>query len=573
MAMTTSVTRSRRAEGLRHPHPQPISHPPQLIATAKAQNNQHFAANSHRTKRQLDPSSRECDIIVPKKARFTTGIAVEIPTRSSFQSRSVREAREAREASDAKPPQQAPAKPAITSPVLNPTPTPTPTPTPPNPSRAPPPSTTTTTTSIQKNGLTKHQEKVVNGLKHELNRLQPVVPEPKDQGRKLRSAEATRFKSELSAYFPDYDEVIGNDPKEQHILNLDTPILVSSAPPTHHKPALPSNNRQDGSQSYAREGSSVRSYSDALFTDLYDSQTIDFHFLDTRYKGKPLDDPLPDSSFEPSHRKAEKLERSIRNLEKGRAQHEKDQIIRLLDALQGPDWLRVMGVSGITESRKKTFEPAREHFIRGCQAILEKFRLWAAEEKRRKQAKERAMAEAEAEAERLAEEEKNDKAQRSADNESAAEDAEEEDEVEEAEIADSDEEMADADRRAGDNDGDPPDYSDVDASIAKQLQEEARAAAKKSPRKAKRPVPPPPPPPPLPSEPEPYREFKSFFRHKHQRDHALSKNRRRSRNAFAWGLPVPEVAERDFSLPEEFCDEDTLKSHARRKRRDRRRKD
>ena len=24
-----------------------------------------------------------------------------------------------------------------------------------------------------------------------------------------------RFKSELSAYFPDYDEVIGNDPKEE----------------------------------------------------------------------------------------------------------------------------------------------------------------------------------------------------------------------------------------------------------------------------------------------------------------------------------------------------------------------
>jgi hypothetical protein len=28
----------------------------------------------------------------------------------------------------------------------------------------------------------------------------------------LRSQEATRFKSELSAYFPEYDEVIGNDP-------------------------------------------------------------------------------------------------------------------------------------------------------------------------------------------------------------------------------------------------------------------------------------------------------------------------------------------------------------------------
>ena len=34
------------------------------------------------------------------------------------------------------------------------------------------------------------------------------------QGRKLRSQEGVRFRSELSAYFPEYDEVIGNIPKE-----------------------------------------------------------------------------------------------------------------------------------------------------------------------------------------------------------------------------------------------------------------------------------------------------------------------------------------------------------------------
>lgn len=68
--------------------------------------------------------------------------------------------------------------------------------------------------------LTRHQEKVKNGIKHELDRLQPnatdATQQPKEQGgRKLRSQEQTRFKSELSAYFPDYDEVIGNDAKEQ----------------------------------------------------------------------------------------------------------------------------------------------------------------------------------------------------------------------------------------------------------------------------------------------------------------------------------------------------------------------
>jgi hypothetical protein len=59
-----------------------------------------------------------------------------------------------------------------------------------------------------------HQQKVANGIKHELDRLQPNAADLKDEKRKLRSQEGTRFKSELSAYFPEYDEVIGNDPKD-----------------------------------------------------------------------------------------------------------------------------------------------------------------------------------------------------------------------------------------------------------------------------------------------------------------------------------------------------------------------
>jgi hypothetical protein len=67
----------------------------------------------------------------------------------------------------------------------------------------------------QEQNLTKHQAKVINGIKAELDRLQSQPLLTREQGRKLRSQEATRFKSELSAYFPDYDEAIGNDPKEQ----------------------------------------------------------------------------------------------------------------------------------------------------------------------------------------------------------------------------------------------------------------------------------------------------------------------------------------------------------------------
>lgn len=44
--------------------------------------------------------------------------------------------------------------------------------------------------------------------------MQPSEANTKDEKRKLRSQEGTRFRSELSLYFPEYDEIIGNDPKE-----------------------------------------------------------------------------------------------------------------------------------------------------------------------------------------------------------------------------------------------------------------------------------------------------------------------------------------------------------------------
>ncbi|EDO65466.1 hypothetical protein NCU10806 [Neurospora crassa OR74A] len=579
MATSTSVTRSRRAEGLRHPHssntvtyrshsspqnhaaqhplanatsaeqsPSPIK-PPNTATTTTTTTVQ------QRNKRSLEP--RECDPVPPKKARYE--FAVEIPARPSFrQSASIDSSR------DAKPP-------TPTAPNPKPVVTVTAAPKPPNPSTRAPPTTAakpSTTATKQPSGLTRHQEKVVNGLKHELSRLNPNAADTiKEGGRKLRSQEGTRFKSELAAYFPDYDEVIGNDPKEQHLLNLDTPIVIGG---TH------------GFRPRPIESYPIRGYGDALFTDLYDSQTINFSFLETQHKGKAAlkDDPLPDSLYETAHKKAERLERSIRNSEKGRAQHEKDQIIRLLDALQGHDWLRVMGVSGITEGRKKQFEPAREHFIKGCQAILEKFRRWAAEEKRRKRKKDRTSnAESGGKGGKGGKGAKANKPQGGGKNgKRKHEDAKhkvelkdhrkDEDAAKHRVIADSDEEMEDQEQDTGESDGDPPDESDVDASIAKQLREEAIAAAKKKPsKKGKRPIPPPPPPEP---EPEPYREFTSFFKKPYQRDAALNKNRRRGRNVLAWGQPVPDGDEREFALPQDIMDEETLKAHARRKRRDKR---
>ena len=519
------------------------------VATRSAQN----IHPSARSKRPFEPSPRDFDAIKQKKAKITVEILSRHPA--------------------VKPPRHADSLSARTQ-QRQQQPLPLPTVARPNRSIAPAPATTD-----QPPAVTKHREKVINGIKHELDRLQPSSSDTKDERRKLRSQEATRFKSDLSAYFPDYDEIIGNDPREQRkeprasctyggtgssnrsadVLNIETPIVVLDPAPNQHPPAQLSAEPTSAPRPHDHP---VRSYGDALFTDLFDSRRVDFGFLEAQYKGKTADDPLPDRYFEPAHRKAERLERSIRNSEKGRAQHEKDQIIRLLDGLQGHDWLRTMGVSGITEGRKKTFEPAREHFIKGCKLILEKFRLWGLEEKRRKQEKDRALAE---EARARAEEEESQGREESVGDEEAEEESEEEDADQPA-----DEEMDDGDGDDG-SDGEPPEYSDVDESIAKQLREEAMARSKVAARPtAKRPKTSHTQGLPAPPEPLPQKDFTSFFQKRYQREAALSTSRRKGRTVLAWGHPVPEPPARDFELPEEYRDEDTLRARARRKRRDRR---
>ncbi|ROV88808.1 hypothetical protein VSDG_08976 [Cytospora chrysosperma] len=372
------------------------------------------------------------------------------------------------------------------------------------------------------------------------------------QGRKLRSQEGVRFKSELSAYFPEYDEVIGNISKEYHVLMLDTPIVIVDTSSSSASTSLPHSEPHPDPSTFP-----IRTFGDDLFTNLHDSQTIDLSWLESQYKGKALSDPLPDSYYEPAHRKESRNEKITRNAEKGRSQHEKAQVIRLLDGLKGPDWLKTMGVSGITEGKKKQFEPARAHFVQKCEVVLDKFAKWAAEEKRLKLEKDRAARET-------------NRASQVTGSSNADEDEEEEEEDEEEEEEDADDEVAEAsageeeadevDEEAEESDGDPPDMSDVDASAAKQLHEEAMARSRLAAKSARqRPVTVSLPPPPQP-------EFTSFFRKPWQRDAALNKSRRRGRTVLAWGQPIPEPEERDFDLPEEYRDEDMLRARARRMR-------
>ena len=242
-----------------------------------------------------------------------------------------------------------------------------------------------------------------------------------------------------------------------------------------------------------------------------------------------------------AHRKAERLEKQLRNIEKERAQHEKVQLDRLLEELKGPDWLKVMGISGVTESEKKLYEPKRTFFIKEVAGLIEKFRHWKEEEKRRKIEKEQAL---------VVEEEE--------------EEAEQADDVE-AEA--DDEQSPDSERGVpgSPTSQSPPTSftsprSDIDALAARQLHIEAKASSHALGRKHV----------PLPSrQPQQYKPFTSFYTKRHVRDAAVA-GHRRGRKITAFGESVPELEEAEFALPPTMLTEAAVKAQARKKRRLRR---
>lgn len=266
-------------------------------------------------------------------------------------------------------------------------------------------------------------------------------------------------------------------------------------------------------------------------------QKLDFSSIE-KGAGSIPEDPLPDSVYFNAHRRAERREKQLRNIEKNKAQHEKDNLERLLEGLKGPDWLRVMGVSGITDGEKKEYEPKRDFFIREVAALLEKFKAWKEEEKRRRLERE--------EAERV-----------------KAEADEGESTNEELE---SPEESGDVDHES--EDSHHPDQTDLDASAARQLHQEAILAtgARTMPgRQSKF------------SRAKPddnvdalNKPFTSFYAKPYQRAAAVGNVRRSGRTATAFGQPIPEIAECEFKLPEGILTTEAIIARARTRRRLRR---
>ena len=253
---------------------------------------------------------------------------------------------------------------------------------------------------------------------------------------------------------------------------------------------------------------------------LNNAQRVDFSSIERNLR-HITEDPLTDNVYFKAHRRAERQEKQLRNIEKERAQHEKVQLERILDGLKGHDWLKVMGISGVTDSEKKLYEPKRDHFIQEVGSLIEKFKIWKEEEKRRKIEKEQNV---------LTEEDGGNESEAGLD---------------------------------GGSDGDPPDFSDVDAWAARQLHQEASSATELQTGKkrhvgikltsaAKAPV--------------HEQPFTSFYSKPYLREAALGKHRRgRARSAF--GQPLPTISEQAFDLPQDMLTQDAIAASARSRRR------
>lgn len=306
----------------------------------------------------------------------------------------------------------------------------------------------------------------------------------------------------------------------------------------------------------------------------------------------PAVDPLNEELYFRAHRKFERQEKQLRNIERDRAQHEQQQLDRLLEDLRGQDWLRVMGLTGVHENEKNLYEPKRQILIQELVALVNKFQTWKDVEKRRKMSKDKPLL--------LAEETVSQPRARPRSQKQPL----------------GPEELSEEGSPLTDTPSTPPDPHDVDALAARQLHQEARSASVAKHRKSlsenrklgtksgddhtkptskskdttntststkdpvKRqktlldmnfipsaPAPTLPPPPPPPHD----KPFTSFFEHRSIRDAAVAMIDGTPRNItqtiLAFGHPIPEAGEQDFQPPPEILTEEAIYSSRRQMRR------
>jgi Something about silencing, SAS, complex subunit 4 len=305
-------------------------------------------------------------------------------------------------------------------------------------------------------------------------------------------------------------------------LDVDTPIYIVDEPLKSKPPATtsPDSLRKSVSPTRTRKQRAVTPPRDTSNPSLPPAQSsttfqvLDYSSIARHIRSDGEEDPLADAHFFTQHRRAERKEKQLRNIEKERAMHEKQQLERLLDGLQGPDWLRVMGITGVTAGETRDWEPKRDYFIKEVEALVDKFRVWKQEEKRIRAEKEAALA------------------------------ARTEDEDEDGEESEASE--------ASKVNGQPPHTKDP----------QARAPEPPKPKRPPRPhgfllpfVP-----------PESTTPFVSFYSKSHLRAAAMGKHRH-GRNATAFGQSIPDFEEHEFELPDDYIDPQFLRDNARQRRR------
>jgi hypothetical protein len=405
-----------------------------------------------------------------------------------------------------------------------------------------------------------------------------------EEKRTLRSQDdGPRLKSELAVYFGNYEDIMFDAPHDTELITVDTVLYITddsqkaggmndspnkSRASTKTSP-MANKSRKSSLNGTLPPSSPLRSTANQF----NGSPSLSLDVIAKTLPDNP-EDPLTDAHFMKSHKRAERREKQLRNIERDRAMHEKVQLDRLLDGLQGHDWLKVLGITGITDGEARKYEPKRDYFISEVQTLVNKFKQWKEQERKQRLDKEAAAAAAE----------------------EAAREAEEGD-----------------DESSNEGSIEPP-SSDLNASAARQLQQETVNALRISTGKlsrqnshklksrakerlslpahlhtptassTKRHILTPattsrlpnatptillrPPAPPSPEIP-----ITSFYAKRHLRDAALGNSRHAGRNVTAFGLPLPEALlaeDREFQLPDDYVTEENLKSNARERRRRRR---
>lgn len=305
----------------------------------------------------------------------------------------------------------------------------------------------------------------------------------------------------------------------------DRPAGEQSATQDDDKPNK-NNTSQEGNEAAAPPAESS-----SASTGLWNVQKLDLSSAEGEASSAGKD-PLAETMYSTAHHRAEHREKRLRNIEKEKAQHEQTTLERILEGLQGADWLRVLGITGISGSEKKEYLPRRYHFIEEVTALIQKIRVWREQERRERPGRaQKGPAQAE---------EGGRKGKRAVRPQC---DGADESEVE---------------------------PSDVDAEAARQLHQEAIMATASTSLGSKRK---------REEDPEEMAAqwggslvpLGSFFAKRYQRDAALGSHRRSGRGALAFGHPIPEMAEREFEVPGDIATEEAIAARARLRRRLRRR--